>query len=125
MGLNFPILSEKDPDNATLPGYAEYLPSVDATGTLKAANNHIPSDAPRSALDVLRSRHHHVWIDNNHRLSLATKDSMVFVATLLLCLGKAYDCNMEIFFTSFTNQNSKKLSESKESRAEALWKTEN
>ena len=131
--MDFRVFSETSPNYAALPGYAEYPPSVEAIlNTLKDANNYvdntISSDAPRSAFNVLRNRHHHLWIDNNHRLPRATKDSIILVATLLLCLGKAYDCNMEIFFTGFSNQDSKKLSQSKKSRAktlELLWKTEN
>ena len=75
---SFRVFDEKSPGDVNLPSYAEYPPSVEVIlGTLKAANNFddntLSSDAPKSAFNVLRSRHHHVWIDNNHRLPAKTK----------------------------------------------------
>lgn len=98
--------------HSDLPGYVEYPTSlVDILSTLKIANNNLdntlPNDAPRSAFNALPSRHQHVWIDNNPRLPRPTMDSVLLAATLLLSLGKAYDCDMEIFFTGFSNQYSK------------------
>ncbi|KAJ6116170.1 hypothetical protein N7523_005851 [Penicillium sp. IBT 18751x] len=55
-------------------------------------------------------------------------DSLLLAATLLLSLAKAYDCDMEIFFTGFSNQHSKANSNMQKSRAQALdtlWKNEN
>lgn len=47
-------------------------------------------------------------------------ESLLLAATLLLSLGKAYDCNMENFFTGFSNPDSMSLSKLQQNTAKAL-----
>ncbi|KAJ9137733.1 hypothetical protein NKR23_g8984 [Pleurostoma richardsiae] len=114
-----------------LPEYAERDPagppsSIDIIlGILQEANR-IRECGINGAFNVLRERHFDVWIDSSYLLPEDSRGAIELLATLLLAIGKAYDCYMTIYFTNHPNKKSKELSEEDKMKLEALlclWHT--
>ncbi|KAJ4329005.1 hypothetical protein N0V84_000577 [Fusarium piperis] len=65
----------------------------------------------KGAFNVLDDRHFNIFIDSSHSLSSETRCAILLVATVLLTIAQAKDCDMTFYFTSYPNKKSKNLSE--------------
>ncbi|RSL57597.1 hypothetical protein CEP54_008194 [Fusarium duplospermum] len=65
----------------------------------------------KGAFNVLGERHFNIFIDSSHSLSSETRCAILLLATVLLIVAQAKDCDMTFYFTSYPNKKSKNLSE--------------
>jgi hypothetical protein len=80
-----------------------------------------------SAFSVYNERHFDVWIDSNFQLKPNTRNAILLNALFQLQMGKATNCNMTFYFTSYPNTKSKSLSENGRSYLKSLrklWETQ-
>ncbi|KAL2674241.1 hypothetical protein Neosp_012692 [[Neocosmospora] mangrovei] len=81
----------------------------------------------KGAFNVLGDRHFNIFIDSSHSLSSETRCAILLVATVLLTVAQAKDCDMTFYFTSYPNKKSKNLSEIDRRHLKdliSLWKTQ-
>ncbi|RSL75718.1 hypothetical protein CEP51_010611 [Fusarium floridanum] len=81
----------------------------------------------KGAFNVLGDRHFNIFIDSSHSLSSETRCAILLVATVLLIVAQAKDCDMTFYFTSYPNKKSKNLSEIDRRHLKDLinlWKTQ-
>lgn len=81
----------------------------------------------KGAFNVLGERHFNIFIDSSHSLSSETRCAILLVATVLLIVAQAKDCDMTFYFTSYPNKKSKNLSETDRRDLKdliRLWKTQ-
>ncbi|KAJ3456154.1 hypothetical protein MRS44_016177 [Fusarium solani] len=81
----------------------------------------------KGAFNVLGDRHFNIFIDSSHSLSSETRCAILLVATVLLIVAQAKDCDMTFYFTSYPNKKSKNLSEIERRHLKDLinlWKTQ-
>ncbi|KAJ4182812.1 hypothetical protein NW767_013777, partial [Fusarium falciforme] len=81
----------------------------------------------KGAFNVLGDRHFNIFIESSHSLSSWTPCAILLVATVLLIVAQAKDCDMTFYFTSYPNKKSKNLSEIDRRHLKDLinlWKTQ-
>ncbi|KAH7112342.1 hypothetical protein EDB81DRAFT_862703 [Dactylonectria macrodidyma] len=79
------------------------------------------------AFNILKERHFDIWIDSNYQLNSDTRNAIQLIALICLQLGKATDCNMTFYFTSYPNTKSKNLSDNSRNCLKSLrdlWGTD-
>ncbi|KAM0425814.1 hypothetical protein ACHAPT_009065 [Fusarium lateritium] len=81
----------------------------------------------KGAFNVLGDRHFNIFIDCSHSLSSETRCAILLLATVLLIIAQAKDCDMTFYFTSYPNKKSRNLSEIDRRHLKDLsnlWKTQ-
>lgn len=107
--------------NGPPPVYSEDLPSVEnILSVLQNAHEYHAGGVNGAFNNVLRHRSIHLWVDNNYNLPPKTVKAISLAAMLLLSLGRAFESDMDIYFTGYSNLKSTKLSREKREIAEAL-----
>lgn len=74
----------------------------------------------KGAWAALRDRHEQIWLDSAHSLRPVTYMAILLYAAILLLVGKALECNMTFYFTTFPNLKSAQLSNSETKTLKAL-----
>lgn len=77
------------------------------------------------AFEAYISRHEHIWLDSAHNLHPITRTAILLYAAMPLLIGKAKQCNMTFFFTTYPNINSPELEEKERGTLIALMEVFN
>jgi hypothetical protein len=97
-------------EHLPLPEY-ESIRSVDAILQIIRKANAMKLYGIPGAFSIYNERHFDIWIDSNFQLKPDTRNAILFKALFALQVGKATNCNMTFYFTSYPNTKSKSLSE--------------
>lgn len=74
------------------------------------------------AFNIFKEQHFDIWINSNYQLGSDTRNAIQLLALICLQLGKATDCNITFYFTSYPNIKSKSVIENSRDYLKSLRK---
>ena len=89
-------------ENLSLPKY-EDIPSAIAFLEIIAKASAMKLYRIPGAFDIYNEWHFDIWIDTNFQLKPGTRNAILSNALFALEVGKATNCNMTFYFTSYPN----------------------